>query len=460
MRRRTLAASVVLALGVAGVSRLAPAQATRPIVYQIPVAGTIDLGLAPFIDRTLKEAEASSAAAVVLEIDTFGGRVDAAVLIRDTLLRSRVRTIAFVNKRAISAGALIALAGNTIAMAEGGTIGAATPVEVGPGGPAQPVAEKTVSYMRTEFRSTAEARNRPPALAEAMVDADIEVPGVSEKGKLLTLTTTQAMEHKVADLRADSFEALLAAVDLADAEVRRPQQTWAETVVRLLTNPVFSSILMAIGVLGIIIEIQTPGVGLPGALGLACLSLFFWGHWIVMLAGWEELLLVAAGLVLLAVEVFVTPGFGFAGILGTAALIAGLGLSMVGAGAAWEVIVIAAGRVAASLVLALGAAAAIVGTLPRLPFGRRLVLEEALSAGAGFASAPESDVKWRGKSGVAVSPLRPAGIAEFEGERVDVVSDGTFIDPGEAIDVIHVDGNRIVVRRARTTRTGGAEHGS
>ena len=181
MRRRTLAASVVLALGVAGVSRLAPAQAARPIVYQVPVAGTIDLGLAPFIDRTLKEAEASSAAAVVLEIDTFGGRVDAAVLIRDTLLRSRVRTIAFVNKRAISAGALIALAGNTIAMAEGGTIGAATPVEVGPGGPAQPVAEKTVSYMRTEFRSTAEARGRPPELAEAMVDADIEVPGVSEK---------------------------------------------------------------------------------------------------------------------------------------------------------------------------------------------------------------------------------------------------------------------------------------
>jgi len=460
MRSRALVATVALALGLAGIVLHARAQAARPLVYQIPIDGVIDLGLAPFVDRTLKDAEQNGAAAVVLEIDTFGGRVDGAVLIRDALLRSRVKTIAFVNKRAISAGALIALAANTIAMAEGGTIGAATPVEVAPGGPAQPVAEKTVSYMRTEFRATAEARGRPPDLAEAMVDADIEVKGVSDKGKLLTLTTTQALEHKVADLRADSFEALLAAVDLEGAEVRRLRQTWAESVVRLLTHPLFSSLLMAIGVLGIIIEIQTPGVGLPGALGLACLGLFFWGHWIVMLAGWEELLLVTIGLFLLVVEVFVTPGFGVAGILGTIALVGGLGLSMVGAGAAWEVVLIAAGRVAASLVLALGGAAAIVGALPRLPFGRRLVLQDALSAGAGYASAPQSDVTWMGKRGVAVSPLRPAGIAEFDGQRVDVVSDGTFIDPGEPIDVIHVDGNRVVVRRARTTHTGGLDHGS
>ena len=457
---RLLVASVALATGLAGALLHSQAQAARPIVYQVPIDGVIDLGLAPFVDRTLKDADENGAAAVILEIDTFGGRVDAAVLIRDALLRSRVKTVAFVNKRAISAGALIALAANSIAMAEGGTIGAATPVTMGPGGAAEPVAEKTVSYMRTEFRSTAEARNRPPDLAEAMVDADIEVKGVSEKGKLLTLTTTQALEHKVADLRADSFEALLAALDLEGAEVRRPRQTWAESVVRMITHPVLSSILMAVGVLGIIIEIQTPGVGVPGALGLISLGLFFWGHWIVMLAGWEELLLVATGLVLLAIEIFVTPGFGAAGIFGTLALVGGLGLSMVGAGAAWEMVVIAAGRVAASLLLAVAGAAAMVGTLPRLPFGRRLVLQEELTAGAGYASAPESDMRWLGRSGVTVSTLRPAGIAAFDGERVDVVSEGTFIDAGEAIDVIHVDGNRIVVRRARAGRTEGPDHGS
>jgi membrane-bound serine protease (ClpP class) len=291
-----------------------------------------------------------------------------------------------------------------------------------------------------------------------MVDADVEVKGVSAKGKLLTLTTSQALAHKVADLRADSFEALLAALELEDAEVRRPRQTWAESVVRVLTNPIFSSILMAIGVFGIIIEIQTPGLGLPGAIGLLSLGLFFWGHWIVALAGWEELLLVVAGLVLLAIEVFVTPGFGAAGILGTLALVGGLGLSMVGAGTAWEMVVIAAGRVAASLLLAVAAAAAIVGAVPRLPFGRRLVLQEELKAGTGWASTPETDRQWLGQRGVTVSPLRPAGIADVGGERVDVVSDGTYIEAGAPVDVVHVDGNRIVVRRA--AETGESGHGS
>ena len=175
-------------------------QTARPVVYVVPIAGMIDLGLAPFVQRGLDEAVDASAAAVILEINTFGGRVDAAVLIRDALLQARVRTVAFVNKRAISAGALISLAAETIAMAEGGTIGAATPVAMGqPGAPAQPVAEKTVSYMRKEFRATAEARKRPPLLAEAMVDADVDIPGVIDEGKLLTLTTEEALQHQVAN---------------------------------------------------------------------------------------------------------------------------------------------------------------------------------------------------------------------------------------------------------------------
>lgn len=461
-RRLWLALALGLALlGMAVRSGATAAAAERPIVYVIPIDGTIDLGLAPFVQRTLTEAAEQQAAAVVLEINTFGGRVDAAVLIRDALLRTPVRTIAFVNKRAISAGALIALAATTIAMAEGGTLGAATPVAIGaPGGPAQPVEEKTVSYLRKEFRATAEARKRPPLLAEAMVDADVEVPGLSEKGKLLTLTTDEALEHKLAELRADTVAAVLDAVALGGAEIRRLPQTWAETLVRVLTDPVVSSLLLSLGVLGLIIEVQTPGVGLAGGLGLACLGLFFWGHWLVALAGWEELLLVGTGLVLLIVEVFVTPGFGIAGLLGIGALLGGLGLSLVGAGATWDVILRAGGRVAASLLLALLGAAAMLRALPRLPFGRRLVLEQELTAQAGYASAPESDRRWIGKRGVTVTALRPAGIAEFDGDRVDVVSEGVFIDAGQSIDVLRVDGNRIVVRRAPHDSTGGSHGGT
>jgi len=428
----------------------AGAQPPRAVVYVAPVKGIIDLGLAPFVQRVLDEAAAAGAGAVILEINTFGGRVDAAVLIRDALLRARVRTVAFVNKRAISAGALISLAAEKIAMADGGTIGAATPVEVGaPGAPAQPVAEKTVSYMRKEFRATAESRGRPPLLAEAMVDSDVEIPGVIAKGKLLTLTTEEALKHKAADFRADSLDEVLRSLELSGAEVRRAAETWAETLVRFLTHPVVSSLLMTIGILGIIVELRTPGFGLPGALGVGSLALFFWGHWLVRLAGWEELLLVGLGALLLVIELFVTPGFGILGALGLAAVLGGLGLSLVGAGATWTVILTAVGRVAMSLLLALAAALAMLRLLPRLPFGRRLILQTELATEKGYASAPEADRRWLGKRGTAMSVLRPAGIADIEGERVDVVSSGDFIDAGEPIEVARVDGNRIVVRRLR-----------
>ncbi len=425
------------------------APAERPIVYVVPIEGVIDLGLAPFIERVLAEAAQARADAVILEINTFGGRVDAAVLIRDALLGAKVRTVAFVNKRAISAGALISLAAERIAMAEGGTIGAATPVQIGlPGAPAQPVAEKTVSYMRKEFRATAESRHRPPLLAEAMVDADVEIPGVSEKGKLLTLTTDEALQQKLVDVRADTLDAVVAFLELTDAEMRHTTPTWAETVVRFLTHPIVSSMLMTVGLLGIIVELRTPGLGVPGLLGVVSLAVFFWGHWLVHLAGWEELLLVGLGFLLLIVEVFVTPGFGVIGVLGIASLISGLGLSVVGAGATGTVILAALGRVAVSVLVAIDASVALLRFLPRLPFGRRLILQTELPAEEGYESSPPSDHRWLGKCGTTVTPLRPAGIAQLDGERVDVVSDGEFIDADTRIAVTRVDGNRIVVRRA------------
>jgi membrane-bound serine protease (ClpP class) len=424
------------------------AEGPRPVVYVIPVEGVIDLGLAPFVERVLDEAAVAGAAVVILEIDTFGGRVDAAVLIRDALLRAKVKTVAFINKRAISAGALISLAAKTIVMAEGGTIGAATPVQVGlPGAPAQPVEEKTVSYMRKEFRATAESRKRPPLLAEAMVDADVEIAGVIAKGKLLTLTTEEALQQKLADFRADNLESVLDILGLADADIRRAEETWAESLVRVLTHPVVSSVLIAVGVLGIIVEIQSPGFGVPGAFGLASLALFLWGHWLVRLAGWEEVLLIGLGLIFLSIEVFVIPGFGIFGVLGILALLGGLGLSLVGTGATWAVMLYALGQVVAALLLAVVLALVFLRFVPRLPFGRRLVLETGLPAEAGYASPPEADRRWLGKRGTAASTLRPAGIAHFDHERVDVVTEGEFIEAGDPIEVVRVEGNRIVVRR-------------
>ena len=419
------------------------------IVYVAPVDGIIDLGLAPFVQRILDEATEAGAAAVILEINTFGGRVDAAVQIRDALLKARVRTVAFVNKRAISAGALISLAAETLVMSGGGTLGAATPVQGGaPGADALPVSEKSVSYVRKEFRATAEARKRPPLIAEAMVDADVAIRGIIDKGKLLTLTTDEALKHKVADFRADTLEGALEKLGLGGAEVRRAAPNWAENVVRFLTHPVVSSLLISIAMLGILIEIRTPGFGVPGALGVASLGLFFWGHWLVQLVGWEELLLAAGGVILLVLEVLVIPGFGAAGILGIVAIVASLVLSLVGSGDTATFILEAAGRVVFSLLLALVASLILLRFLPRLPFGRRLILARGLASAEGYASAPESDARLLGSKGRAMSPLRPAGIAEIDGRRVDVVSEGELIDAGQIIEVTRVDGNRIVVRQA------------
>jgi membrane-bound serine protease (ClpP class) len=419
----------------------------------MPIDGMIDLGLAPFLTRTIRDAQQAGAAALLLDINTFGGRVDAAVAMRDALVNAPIRTIAFVNPRAISAGALIALATETIVMAGGGTIGAATPVVSG-GNQPQVADEKSVSYVRKEFGATAERRGRPPQLAEAMVDADVQITDVVEQGKLLTLTTSEALTHQVADFTADTLTDALAATGLHDADIRRASQTWAETFVRFLTNPVVSSLLMTIGMLGLLVEIRTPGFTLPGAIGLLSLALFFWGHWIVQLAGWEELLLVATGVILLGLELVVIPGFGVAGVGGVIALAAGLGMTLVGAGATSSVIIGAFGRVAISILLALAGGLALLRVLPRLPFGRRLVLVAEMGAQQGYTSPPESDRLQLGRTGTALSPLRPAGVADINGARVDVVSDGGFIEAGAAIEVTRVEGNRVVVRERSATRNG------
>ena len=430
--------------------------AQRPIVYVAPIEGVIDLGLAPFVQRILKEAASAEAKAVILDINTFGGRVDAAVLIRDALLESPVLTVAFVNKRAISAGALISLASEKLVMADGGTIGAATPVQIGlPGAPAQPVAEKTVSYMRKEFRATAEQRNRPALIAEAMVDADVEIPDIIQKGKLLTLTTKEALDVKLADFQANTLEAVLQSLELDGADIRYASETWAETLVRFLTHPVVSSLLMTLGIMGIIVEIRVPGFGLPGLIGLGSLGLFFWGHTLVRLAGVEEFLLVALGLILVSMEIFFIPGFGIAGILGIVSLLGGLGLSLIGSGATWDTMLSAVGQVALSIFVAILMALFLLRYFQRLPFGKRLLLKTSLLSKEGYASSPEGDQRWLGKRGTAATDLHPSGLAHLNGDRRYVVSEGDIINAGHPVEVVRVDGNRIVVRLLTESAAGG-----
>lgn len=432
------------------------------VVLHIKVEGTIDLGLAPFVQRVVEMAgERPEVAAILTEMDTPGGRVDAAIRIKDALLESKKPTIVFVHSQAISAGALIAYAHDFIVMSKGATMGAATPIQLAPGGEAQPVGEKVVSYMRGVMRATAEAKGRDGDVAEAMVDPEIEVPGVSAKGKLLTLDRTKALAIGVADLPTDSLEEVLSGLRLGGATIEQLRTNWAEDIARVLTDPVVSGLLMTFGFLGLLIELYTPGFGLPGIIGITGLVLFFLGHYVVMLAGLEELLLLLAGLVLLGVEVFVMPGFGVVGILGIVAIGASLVMMLTGLplSVSWEAGMLS-DAILSVLVSFLATVVLMVLFVRFFPkrASRRLVLSHAMASSEGYRSFDDAGTTTRllGRRGVAATVLRPAGRGDFDGEQLDVVTRGEFLPLGTPIEVIRVEGASVVVRAASSPPQGGA----
>lgn len=465
-------------------------------VHRVEVSGEIDLGLAPYLDRALTEAAEDDAAAVLLEINTPGGRLDAVLQMREALLRSPVPTIAYVDGTAFSAGALLALASEQLHLAPGAVIGAATPVDGGTGAPAD---EKVVAAVRSAFRATAEQRGRDPRVAEAMVDPDVEVEGLVGRGELLSLTASEAVAWDIGDTIADDRDALLGALDLADAPLVETRPGLAERLVRVVTNPVLAGLLLTLGMWLVLGDLLSGGVGLAAGVGVALLATFFWGHLLVGLAGWEDVALVVLGVVLLLVEVFVVPGFGIPGLLGLVSLLGGSFLAMLNRD--FELVgtdeLLRAGTVVGASFLAIMAGTiAMVSYLTRRDGPPGLVLRSRLGvgepvtarAGGGWLSwfgagggvlasdrvadgadpdagdgrevaSPSSDTGPSvtatgrlapGTPGVVRSDLRPAGVAEIDGQRVDVVSDGEYLVAGEEVEVVRDEGYRRLVRRRRS----------
>ena len=432
-----------LALVAAVTALVAPLAAqTDGVVYRVPVTGVVELGMAPFIERSLREAAAVGAAAVVLDMDTPGGRVDAAERISDALTDSPVPVFTLVNRRAFSAGALIALSTDRIYMRPGSVIGAATPVD----GSGQKAPEKIVSAMRSEMRALAEAADLDPEVAAAMVDEDIEIEGLVEAGKLLTLTTEEATEIEYAET-VDDLAALLSELGYGGASVVTVEANWAERVVRFFSNPVVAPFLLTLGFLGLITEIKTPAFGMAGAAGLLSLALFFGSHMIVGLAGFEDVLIFGIGLVLVAVEVFLIPGFGFFGLVGGIGILAGLYMSMLG-GLPTSPDFTRAGLVLSTTFVLLAVSAwVLIRTLPgasRLGKSGIFLLDRTDRA-IGYESAVlRADLV--GKVGHAITDLRPSGTALFDDERVDVVSESSWITQGTPVRIVSAEGYRHVVR--------------
>lgn len=457
MRRRAWVRSV-LGVGavvsvVAGSGGCAGQVATQPddaAVYRVPVSGVIELGLAPFVERSLAEARAANAVAVILDIDTPGGRVDAAQRIVVSLQDAGLPTYALVNPHAFSAGAMIALATDRVYMRPGSVIGAATPIT----GEGETAPEKIVSAMRAEMRGLAERRGLDPRVAEAMVDESIAVEGVVEAGKLLTLTAAEAEGIGYAETVAD-FSELLDRLGFSAHQVVQTSPNWAEGVVRFITNPLVAPLLLSIGFLGLLIEIKTPAFGAAGLAGGVALALFFGGHYLVGLAGWEELILLSIGLVLLGIEIFVVPGFGLFGILGIGGILASIYLSMIGSMSTLVDYTNAAMVLSASMLIVLVTGWVIMRTLPKNMrlYRSGIMLGEVTGRETGYLSAAVRG-ELVGRRGVAVTDLRPAGVGRFEGERVDIVAEEGWLTSGTPIEIVRSEGYRHVVRAVETPETG------
>lgn len=415
-------------------------EAQRAVVYRIPVTGVIELGLAPYISRGVAEANQAGAVAIVLDIDTPGGRVDAAQQIVRAVTASDIPVFALVNTHAWSAGAMVALAADSIYMTPGSSIGAATPV----GGTGEKAPEKIVSAMRGEFRALAERRGLDPRLAEAMVDEEIAIDGVVEAGKLLTLTAGEAVELRVASSEVDGLADLLVRQGLGGADVLTVGINWAEQLVRFLSHPLVAPLLLSIGTLGLIIEIKTPSFGVAGAVGLLALAAFFGSHLLIGLAGWEELILLGVGMVALAIEVFVTPGFGVAGVVALLCIGSATFLALIGNLPTWADIARASGILSVTAVIITGVVYFFVRQLPTSQRWRGVFLQAATARAMGYvAGAARDDLI--GAEGVAITDLRPSGTVRVGAERLDVVSEVGFVPKGARVRVIRSEGYRHVV---------------
>ena len=429
------------------------------VVYKVPIEGVIDLGLPPYIKRVIKEAEDSKAKAIIFEINTFGGRVDAATQIKDAILSSEIQTIAFINRRAISAGALISLSCEKIFMTGGGLIGAATAVDMS----GKKGSEKVISFMREEMASTAEQRGRNKKIARGMVDEELsfthlvlnqdsilveDIEGRKE-GKLISLTTDQALKYQIADGVAENINIVLDSLGYSNSQIVEKSENWSEDIVRFLTNPVVASLLTTFGFLGILFELQSPGWGIPGFVGLTCLILSLSASYIAQLATMSDLLFVFAGIGMVMLEILVIPGFGVIGFGGFALMMYGLYLLLLpDIPVGDEIVGQAMDGFFIGLVGSLIGLALLARLMIKTKFWKQLTSPDVQNKTAGFSNS----FGWeslKDKEGTADTNLHPSGWIRIEDQRIFVVSEGDFIEKGSKITVLSVDGNRVVVRELK-----------
>ena len=502
-KRRIFSGMLILLGSLLSIPWLAAVSSDDALVYVINIRNEIGNGLRVYIDNGLQQAAEAEADAIIFDVHTPGGAVGAARDIIDAIQRTDIPTIAYVNTEAISAGAMISLSCDQIVMRPGGAIGDSAPVSI----QGEELSEKAVSYIRGKIRATAERQGRNPDIAAAMVDkrlylvrlTDGEIITLREEeyndrkeageemeiiaaggpeGELLTLTTKEALRYNLVDGEADTTAELLAMyqivkvdgerkaltmeavtkkqAELGDDSVKvikslenatreKVSITLADRFVFFVTSPLISPMLLALGALGLYVEIRTPGFGFPGIAGLICLGLFFWGHRLLNISADYAALAFIAGVGLLLLEFFVIPGFGVAGIGGIALI---LGSVFFVFRNAYEFNTAIFG-LSFAIIFTFVSAIALAYVLPKTRTWNRFVLETNLDSGV--AVAEDEATLYLGKTGVALTPLRPSGTIRVDDKRLDVVTVGDFIPSETPVKVVNIEGRKILVESADET---------
>ncbi len=429
--QRRIGGSIILLVMILTLSFFNYQVDARPadLIYQIPIESTVNPGMLNLVRKGIDQAEKAGADLIIFNIDTYGGLVDSGIKIKDEIFATSIPTVTYVSKRAWSAGALIALAGERLVMTSGSSIGAAE---------TRPKEEKYISALRKEFKATAQRRGRNPDLATAMVDADIEIEGIIAKDKLLTLTGSEAKDNQIANLIVNDFNQLLADVGMQGAKIVEVNLSSAEKLARLVTNPGTSGFLLTVGFIALVFEAIAPGWGVGGTIGLISLGLFFSGYIINGVAGWGLVILFLIGIILLGLEVFVVPGFGVTGIGGIVAILSSIYFTFPTPNIALSVL-------ATVIVLSIIGTAIIIKYFGTSRLWYRISLEESQTKDAGYV-ANLGEEELLGREGRAVTSLRPAGIIQIDGKRYDVISEGGFINKDELVRIIKVNGSKIIVK--------------
>jgi len=402
-------------------------------IYVIPVKGVIDRGLAAFVKRALREAEQDQAKTLVIEIDTPGGEVGSALQISNTILNTNIPTISFINNEATSAGVIIAISSKTLMAVPGATIGAAE---------TRPNEEKYIAYWSSALRAAAEKTGRNPELVAAMADADVVIEGVKEKGKILSLTTGEALKLGLFDDQVKDLEELINRIktteNINNVEVVKADMNLAERIAHMTTSPYVAPVLLTIGIVGTVTEILTPGFGIPGIMGLIAFGLFFGGNYMAGAAQFWVIGLFILGLLLLLIEMFV-PGFGVFGVTGILSIIASVIMVFPSPGQALVSILIA--LISSAILIYL-----LVKYLIKTPIFDRVILGTMQDKSDGYVAVINDKSELVGAEGKAVTTLRPAGVALIGEMRLDVLAEGEFIPSGSEIIVNRVEGNKIIVK--------------